>query len=232
MMPRSLVESLNYAIEGLIYVIKTQRNMRLHLIIAVIALSLSIFLNVSKTELVFLSISIALVLVTEMINTSIELSIDMVKETYHPLARIIKDISAGAVLVSSINAIIIGYLVFINRIEPRIDAGITRVRQSSWHMSFICLVVLLCLVIMGKAIFHRGTPLRGGMPSGHSAVAFSIWTITVFLTSNIIVIALVFILAILIAQSRLKKAVHTIWEVAAGGLLGILTTTLIFQFLK
>lgn len=231
-MPRSLVESLNYAIEGIIYVIKTQRNMKLHLIIAVIALSLSILLNVSKTELVFLSISIALVLVTEMLNTSIELSIDMVKETYHPLARIIKDISAGAVLVSSINAIIVGYLIFINRIEPRIDAGIARVRQSSWHMSFLCLIVLLCLVIIGKAIFHRGTPLRGGMPSGHSAVAFSIWTITTFLSSNIIVVALVFILAVLIAQSRLKKAVHTIWEVAAGGALGILTTTLIFQFLK
>ncbi|MBM3252688.1 MAG: phosphatase PAP2 family protein [Candidatus Omnitrophica bacterium] len=232
MVSRNLIESLNFAIEGLIYVIKTQRNMRLHLIIAVLIISLSIFLNVSKTELIFLTTSIVLVLLTEMINTSIELSIDMVKKTFHPLARIIKDISAGAVLVSSINAIIVGYIIFINRVEPKIELGVTRLRQSSWHMSFLCLVVLLCLVIIGKAIFHKGTPLRGGMPSGHSAVAFSIWTIIAFLTSNIIVISLVFILAFLIAQSRVKKAVHTIWEVATGGLLGIFLTTLIFQFLK
>ncbi len=232
MLPRSLIDSLNFAIEGLIYVIRTQRNMKLHIFFTVTIICLGFFLNVPRLEMISLSVSVSLVLLTEMINTSIELSIDMVKESFHPLARIIKDISAGAVLVASINAIIVGYLVFIGRIEPQIGMTVSRLRNSSWHTSFFCLVILLCLIIIGKALFHKGTPLRGGMPSGHAAVAFSVLTISAFLGSNIVVVSLVFILAILIAQGRVKREIHTIWEVAMGGLLGIVVTALIFQVLK
>ena len=70
------------------------------------------------------------------------------------------------------------------------------------------------------------------MPSGHAAVAFSIWTIIVFLTANPVVVALAFLMAFLLARHRLKDAVHTFWEVLAGGILGVLLTALVFQLLR
>jgi diacylglycerol kinase (ATP) len=74
--------------------------------------------------------------------------------------------------------------------------------------------------------------MRGGMPSGHAAIAFSMWTIIVFLTRNPIVIILAFVMAFLIARHRIKDSIHSIEEVAVGGVLGALVTTMVFQLLR
>lgn len=232
MQKRSLVDSFNCAIEGFIYVIKTQRHMRVHIFIGAFFILLGVFLNFTKVELLLLCISVAFVWLTEMINTAVEMTMDLVVKEFHPVARIIKDITAGAVLVSSLNAIIVGYLLFLKPIVVQeITLGIDRISSSPWHITFICLIVVLVLVILGKILFHKGTPVRGGMPSGHAALAFSIWTITIFITKNDVIIVLVLLMALLLARSRLEKHIHNIFEVIAGSLLGILTTTLIFQIM-
>jgi diacylglycerol kinase (ATP) len=82
---------------------------------------------------------------------------------------------------------------------------------------------------MGKSFSKKGTPLRGGMPSGHSAVAFSIWTIIILVTRNPLVGLLTLIVAVLVAQSRVRQEIHSGWEVVVGSLLGILATLLCFQ---
>jgi len=167
-----------------------------------------------------------------MINTAIELVVDIVvKMEYHPIARIIKDISAGAVLLTAINFAIVVYLLFAGRTSFTIEEGIMRIGRSPWHLTFISIIVVLVITIFGKVILHSGTPLRGGMPSGHSAVAFSMWTAIAFLTHNAIVIILAFIMAFLIARHRIKDSVHTIWELIAGAVLGVLVTILVFQLL-
>ncbi len=109
-MKRSIIDSFNYAVSGIIVSIKTERNMLIHYIIAVGVLGFSLFFNFTRTEFLILLFAITLVLVLEMINTAIEKTIDMITKEYHPYARIAKDISAGAVLIASINAIIVGYL--------------------------------------------------------------------------------------------------------------------------
>lgn len=232
MRERRLVESFNAAVEGFIYVLRTERNMRIHFLAAVLIMLLGIYLSFSATEILILSITITIVLVAEMANTCIEFVVDMIEEKFHPIARAVKDISAGAVLLSAINAFIVGYLLFSKRIPFNIDEQMLRLRQSSWHLTFISIIVVLSLTILGKLLFHKGTPLRGGMPSGHAAVAFSIWTIISFLTNNSIVIILVFVMAFLIARHRVKDSIHTIWEVAAGAILGVLATTFIFQLFR
>lgn len=229
MRERRFVESFNAAVEGFIYVLKTEANMRSHFLSALFIILLAIYLNFNYLEMLALSITITLVLLSEMVNTTVELVVDMVKSEFHPIARAIKDISAGAVLLTSINAAIVGYLLFSKKMPFNIEEGVVKIRHSPWHLTFLSLILVFGLSILGKIIFHKGTPLRGGMPSGHSAVAFSIWTIIVFLTNNSIVIILTFVMAFLIARHRVKDAVHNIWEVAAGSILGILLTTLIFQ---
>lgn len=226
------VESFNAAIEGFIYVLKTQRNMRIHFMVAVAIALCGIYLNFSKTELMLLCLTVTFVLMSEMANTTVELLVDLVKTEFHPLAKIIKDISAGCVLVASINAVIVGYMLFESHIPFSLEEGLFRIRQSTWHVTFMTFVVVLSLVLFGKVFFHKGKPLRGGMPSGHAAMAFSIWTIVTFLTTNTIVIILTFLMAFLIARHRIKDSIHTVWEVIIGGFLGVLVTTLMFQIFK
>lgn len=229
---QNLVESFNSAIEGFIYVFRTQRNMRLHFIIGLGAILMGLFLNFSYLELIILCLTIAFVLFAEMFNTALEHTIDIVKEDFHPLARIVKDISAGAVLLSAIAAIIVGYTLFATRLGVRLEDNIMKIQQSSWHITFIILIVILALVVLSKILLHSGTPLRGGMPSGHSAIAFSIWTILSLLYPKSIVVFLVFILAFLVARSRVRDNVHSFLEVFSGSALGILVTLLMFQLLR
>ena len=226
---QTLVASLNSAVEGFIYVLRTQRNMRLHFLVATLVLVLGIYLNIAKIELLILFGAIVLVLALEMLNTASELVMDVVEELFHPVVKIIKDVTAGAVFLAAINAVAVGYVVFWNRFPFDIQTGIYRIRQSQWHVTLILFIILLFIVVAGKVLFHRGTPFRGGMPSGHAAFAFSLWAIITLLVKNNLVIFLSFIMAFLIARHRIKDNVHTIWEVAAGAILGILTTFLVFQ---
>lgn len=227
-----IVESFNAAIDGFIYTMKTERNMRIHFLVGLLFILLGIYLNFNSLEIIALTITIALVLVAEMINTATELIVDMVREEVHPAARVIKDIAAGSVLVTAINAVIVGYILFSKKVPFDIESGLANIRKSNWHITFLSIVLVLGITIMSKVIFHRGTPLQGGMPSGHAAVAFSMWTIIVFMTNNSIVIGLSFVLAFLIARHRIKDAIHTFWEVFAGGVLGVLITVLLFQLLR
>jgi diacylglycerol kinase (ATP) len=193
---------------------------------------IAIYLNFTYLELLILCVTMTLVLAAEMINTTVELLVDMVKSEFHPIARIIKDISAGTVLLAAVNAVTVGYMLFSRKVPFDIAQQIARIRESPWHLTFISLILVLGLVVLGKIFFHKGTPMRGGMPSGHAAVAFAFWVVITFLTNNLIGIMLAFVMAFLIARHRIKDSVHTVWEVMVGAVLGVLITTLIFQLFR
>lgn len=229
----NIVQSLNTAVEGFVYVLKTQRNMRLHFLVAILTIMLGIYFNLPKIELVLLLISITLVLAFEMINTALEFTIDLVKNVYHPMVRIIKDITAGVVFLAALNALIVGYILFAGRfaLQLHLRGGISRIVQSSWHLTFIALLFVVLLVVVGKVFLHRGTPFKGGMPSGHAAFAFAMWAIIAFSTRNGLITVLSFVMAFLIARHRLQNNVHSAIEIIAGALVGILVTTIVFQLL-
>lgn len=230
MKKRTIVDSFNIAIEGIIYTIKTQRSMRLHFLFAIVIILISIFLQLEKVELLVVCGAVSLVLISEMFNTAIEKIIDLITSDFHPLARIIKDVAAGSVLISAIFAVIAGYLVFSKYIISfELEKTLLRVQYSPWHATFASLLLVIFLVLMGKSLSKKGKPLRGGMPSGHSAIAFSIWTIIVLVTKNSLVTLLTLIVVFLVAQSRVRQEIHSVWEVIIGSLLGVLTTLLCFQ---
>ena len=232
MQERRFVESFNAAVEGFIYVLKTESNMRVHFLVAFFFILLGIYLNFTYLELLALSATITIVLASEMINTAVELIVDMVKSDFHPIARVIKDISAGVVLLTSINAVIVGYILFSRKFPFNVTDATQTIRNSPWHVTFIALILVFGVTIIGKMLSRKGTPLRGGMPSGHAAIAFSIWTIIVFLAHNSVVVVLSFFMAFLIARHRIKDSIHTIWEVIVGSLMGVLLTTLVFQVFR
>lgn len=226
---KDFIKSLNTAITGFALVMRTQRNMRYHILAALLIIILSIALNVSGVELMILTITVTLVIVMEMINTALENVINIIKSKYHPIAKVVKDISAAAVLATAINAIIVGYIIFSKRVPFDIKSGIIRFRESSADLTFITLILVFILVVLVKILFHKGTPLKGGMPSGHAALSFAMWTIIVLLTKNLLVAILAFCMAFLISRSRMNRKIHNFWEVIAGALLGVVVTLLIFQ---
>lgn len=112
-----MTESFGHAIDGIIYCIKTQRNMRIHVLAAVMVIAASIFLRLSRVEIMILCLVIAFVIVCEMFNTAIEKAIDISIKEYNPLAKASKDVAAGAVLISALCAVTIGYLLFADGIK-------------------------------------------------------------------------------------------------------------------
>ena len=230
----SVIESFNFAIEGVIHVLRTQRNMRIHFGAAVVVIVVSVAVGVSKIELIVLLLSIAFVLIAEMINTAIEGTIDAATTSFDPMAKLAKDIAAGAVLIASVNAIAVGYLVFAGKAADNTADVLDRVRNAPAEISLVALVLTVIIVIATKAWTGRGTPLRGGLPSGHAAVAFAGWMAATYIvgdTHRFVVSALTFIMAMLVAQTRVESGVHSALEVAYGGALGALVTLAVFQLL-
>jgi diacylglycerol kinase (ATP) len=235
MKPRpSIIESFNFAIEGVVHVLRTQRNMRVHFAVAVIVLVLAVVVGVSKIELITLLIAIAFVLVAEMINTAIEGAIDAATTTFDPMAKLAKDIAAGAVLIASVTAVAVGYLVFAGKAADKSARVLDRIRDAPAEITLIALVLTVIIVIATKAWTGRGTPLRGGLPSGHAAIAFAGWMAATYIVADshrFVVSALTFMMAFLVAQTRVESGVHSALEVAYGGAVGALVTLSVFQLL-
>ena len=226
---RKLTDSFNYAIRGLLYCLRTQRNMRIHFVVAALVLLLAILTKVSALETVVLLLCIGVVIMAEMINTAIETAVDLAHGGYHPLAAIAKDVSAGTVLVASVLSAVIGCIIFYDDLRNITFTVTNEVKHMPIHITIISLVVVTIAVIAGKAWSKKGTFLRGGMPSGHSALAMSLLTSIAFLSKGAAIPFLASVLTLMVMHSRLEAGVHTLWEIIVGALLGFFLTVLIFQ---
>ena len=230
-----ILDSFNYAFEGIIHVLRTQRNMRIHFALAVVVLVVALFVDVTKLELIALLISIAFVLVAEMFNTAIEGAIDVATTSFDPLAKLAKDIAAGAVLIAAINAVAVGYLVFSGKIADRIVAPDRprprRARRADDRRARVTVIIVIAI----KAWTGSGTPLRGGLPSGHAALAFAGWIAPTYVAGDRATASSSrrsrSCMALLVAQTRVESGVHSSLEVLLRRAARLATTLALFQFL-
>jgi diacylglycerol kinase (ATP) len=228
----TLIDSFNYAFEGIVHVLRTQRNMRLHFLIAFIVVIVALIVNVTKLELIVLLISISFVLIAEMINSAIEAAIDIATTSFDPMAKLAKDIAAGAVLIAAANAVAVGYLVFAGKVADRSADLLDRLRQAPAELTLAALILTVIVVIATKAYTGRGTPLRGGLPSGHSALAFAGWIAATYAAGaahRFLISTIALIMALLVAQTRVESGVHSTLEVTYGALIGAFATLVVFQ---
>lgn len=114
------MRSFGYAIEGITYLVRTQRNFRIHLLVAAAAVVAGLILGLGATEWAVLAVTVALVIMTEALNTGIELAVTLASPERRPEAKAAKDIAAGAVLLSAIAAVMVGLALF----GPRLVAVI------------------------------------------------------------------------------------------------------------
>jgi diacylglycerol kinase (ATP) len=230
--PPTIIDSFNYAFEGIIHVLRTQRNLRIHFAIAVAVLILALIVDVTKLELIALLISVTFVLIAEMLNTAVEAAIDIATTSFDPMAKLAKDIAAGAVLIAAANAVLVGYIVFSGRVGDRSSSLLDRLREAPAELTLVALVLTIIIVIATKAYTGRGTPLRGGIPSGHAALAFAGWVAATYVAGQhhrFLVSSIALIMAILVAQTRVESGVHSALEVTYGALVGALATLVVFQ---
>lgn len=231
MKSKSLIESFNYAVTGIIHALKKEANMKIHFAMAIIVLVSSLFFDFTKIELLMLFFAITLVIMAELFNTAIERTVDLVTDKYHPLAKAAKDVAAGGVLIAAINSVIVGYLLFFEKIAFISDRVIIKISNSPIYLTFVALVLVVILTVIIKTIYsdRGGTPFQGGIVSGHSSISFCIATIIAFISQNMLVTMLAYGLAILVGESRIEGEIHSLREVIFGAILGIIVGILIFQ---
>jgi diacylglycerol kinase (ATP) len=223
------LKSANFAIEGILHAAKTQRHLRYHFLSAASVLLLCYVLGVSRIEFLIIALSVIAVLLAEMFNTAVEALVDIVSPGHSEKARIAKDIAAGAVFVTAFGVAVIGYIILFPYLQNAFHSGISVTKHSKEEIALIAFIIVVILVVITKTYFGRGLPLRGGMPSGHAALAFSAWVATTYITENFVASLITFVFAGIIARSRVITNAHTPWEVVLGGLMGASVTFLLFR---
>lgn len=219
-----MLYSFNWAIEGIVWALRHERSMRIHVAAAVIVVVLGLVFSVSRVELLLILAAITFVMVAELINTAVEKIIDLFAEGVSEPAKIAKDVAAGAVLVASINALAVGYLVFYDNLVSWPYQVFNRLRLSHVDLIVAALVLVGLIVIGVKVATRQRSYLRGGWPSGHAAVAFAAWVAITALAVRTAyaapLSAVALIMAVLTAQSRVQAGIHSFLEVLAGAILG------------
>ena len=229
---KSLKNPLNgfkYAVEGVVHVLRTQRHMRFHFLTLVLVLMFSLIFKLDRFEVLILLFTVSLVITAEMFNTAIEAVVDLVTQTYHPLAKFAKDIAAGAVLITTINALAVAVLLFLggNKIK-NIGSEIDLHAPSPYVAFVIGIVLMFVMVALWKIAGGKGTILKGGLVSGHSAIGFFLAACIMFMSKKISIAIMAYALALLIAQSRVEGEIHSLMEVVNGAIVATAVAVLVF----
>ncbi len=231
MLRREHIAPFQVAVAGVVHTFRSQRHMRIHIYVTLITVMGAMLLDLARRELLVLLFMITFVLVAEMFNSAIEATIDLVSPGYHPLAKFAKDIAAGAVLITTTMAIIVGALIALGdenweRIRVTLtsdqDLGIGVVPRI-----VVGLFVVFLSVVVGKGLGKRGQVTQGGLVSGHAAFGFFLATCVAFLSTPLVG-AIGVLLAGIVAQSRLEAKYHSIFELTLGAAVGSLVGILLF----
>jgi len=226
---RKWIQSANHAIEGILHAAKTQRHMRYHFYAAILILIVSFTIGISWSEVVILITLSIIVLSVEMLNSALETITDILFKEYDEKAKMIKDMAAGAVLITAIGAAVIGFVILFEPVKNFFYNGLNIAKHAKTDVAVVSLIVVLIMVVLTKSFFGKGQPLRGGMPSGHAAISFSMWVAVTMISESFVPSLLVFFMAVIIAQSRVSTGAHKPLEVIVGALLGIALTFMLFK---
>lgn len=228
---KNFIDAWTNAFNGIIYAVTTQSNIKTQLVIAVIVMLISLLFNLSRAEFLCLMFTVVLIIFAEMVNTAIETVVDLYTDLYHPKAKIAKDVGAGAVVITAVNALIVAYFLFFDKIS---DIGLNFIRNlanSPVHMAFIGIFLITILVVTLKAASstNKHKFLKNNFSvSGQAAIAFGANTIIWLSTTNIVVLTLSFIMAILVCVTRYESKKKTIVELVFGALTGIAIIALLY----
>lgn len=228
---KNFLDAWKNAINGIIYATTTQGNIKKQLVIAVIVVVISLFFDLSKAEFLCFMFTIILILFAEMVNTAIETVVDLYTDIYHPKAKIAKDVAAGGVVITAINAVIVAYFLFFDKISDIGLQFIRNVANSPVHLAFATIIIIIisvvALISMARTNKHKGLNHRF-VPSGHAALAFAANTIIWLTTDNLVILTLSLVISLLAAESRVESKAHKLSEVVFSSCVGIILVLFIY----
>lgn len=228
---KNFLDAWKNAINGIIYATTTQGNIKKQLIIAVLVVIISLFFELTKAEFLIFMFTIILIIFAEMVNTAIETVVDLYTDLYHPKAKIAKDVAAGGVVITAINAVIVAYFLFFDKISNIGLQFIRNIATSPVHLAFAAVIIviigILSLIAMATTNKHKLLNKKF-MPSGHAALSFAANTIIWLLTDNIVILTLSLVMAILVSESRVESKTHRLSEVVFSSCVGIITVLIIY----
>lgn len=204
--------------------------MRIHYFVALVVLTMGLVVRLSTIELAILFFTVSLVISMELMNTAIESAIDLITDKYHPLAKVAKNVAAGAVLVSSVNAIAVGYVLFFDKFDLLTFTIIRSIQEVPIYLYISLVGVLLLLIIVLKTIMYDLKQSKG-LPSGQTTVAFAFVIAVLFLSQNLFLTMCSIAIALMVAQNRMSNSRHSLIEVLLGAMLGILFSIIGFMVL-
>ncbi|MBQ8043307.1 MAG: diacylglycerol kinase [Clostridia bacterium] len=219
------------ALNGIIHAFKTEKNLRNDYIIGALVLFVSLFFDFTRTELICLVLTIGFVIFAEMINSTVEYIVNLVKTEYDLNAKAAKDIAAGGVLIASIISVIVAYLLFIDKIRQASTALLTTVLSSKVHMLVTILFVVTILVVILKGIFSKDKDNNyvKAFPSARVTVSFSLSTYLFVITKNLIVGGVALALSIMVSSIKRENDKTTMIQIILSALIGILLVVSVYQ---
>ncbi len=231
---KNFLQSVSNAVNGIIYCATTQTNITKQLILGTIVMILSLFYNFTTAEFLCLTFAVFFVIFAELVNTAIETLVDLYVDVYHPKAKIAKDVAAGAVVLTAINAIIVAYFLFFRETELTImtDNIFNQIVTSPRNLAFVAIILTVIAILAVKSAFKKRDLARGVkedtfLPSGQSALAFALLTSIWINSRNIIVFCLALSLSIMVVGNRATDN-KTFGEILFGAFMGVLIVVLVY----
>lgn len=206
----------------------SQRNMRLHFLVALAVIFLSFLFPLTKIEVLFIFIVIFFVLFAELLNTVVEKIVDLITKDYNFLAKIIKDMSAGVVLLSSLLAVVVGTSIFYPYVRSLFKSKVV----LKFEFLFLALIIFDFFLTLLVKVFLYNLKLKEYEPSILFSLLFCIGNILVFVFRNLFFSLLLYFLLLLFILLRLKLSKKKEKKKAffTGAFLGSLVSLISFLF--
>lgn len=226
---KSIFSAMKNALNGLIHVFRTEKNLRIDYVIGVLVFCTSFFFNFTKTEFACLCLTIGFVIFAEMINSTIEYMVDLLTDKYDERAKAAKDIAAGAVLIASAIAVIVAYFLFIDKIKGASLMIFSQMLNSNTHLLATILFIVILLTVILKGVFAKTRNYVKAFPSARIVISFGLATFLLLITKSILVGGVAFALCFIITElKRENEKVHLAYIILSA-LLGTLLVLIVYQ---
>ncbi len=215
---RDLLASIQFALDGIVYAVRHERNVKIHFVAAVAVLVCCLTLPLASLEVLMLLGVTSLVLVAELMNTAIESVVNMTIQGHHPLARVAKDVAAAAVLVSAFFALGVAWHVLL----PAAALASWRLADSATGsvLAWLLSTLLVLAAVVVPAVSHRGPFPPGRLILGHAALAFGVSAAVLSVTREPLSALLAMPFAAMVSRNHVRTGIHGWPQVLSGAAFG------------
>jgi len=226
---KNFVTAMHHSVDGIIKAFKTERNLRIDYLIALVVLIAGVVLGLDRTEFVCLCLTIGFVLFSEMMNSVSEYIVDLITDKYDDRAKAAKDIAAGGVLISSGISVIVAYFLFADKLRNATTTFLESAISSRSHIFLTILFALIVLVVILKGLFGKGDEYAHTGPSLNVALAFGLSTYACVITRSLLVGAVCVVLSLMIFVLKVTNTKARKINMVFSAALGILIVLFIYQ---